>query len=52
MTLIMIDDFDRYSIVLPRDGMWGSQDENGTWTGIVKDLQDKVGTISKLAKGV
>ena len=40
--LIMIHNAHRYSIVLPRDGLWGSQDENGTWTGIVKDLQDKV----------
>ena len=32
----------RYTIVLPRDGLWGAQDENGTWNGIIKDLQDKV----------
>ena len=25
--------------------MWGAQDENGTWNGIVRDLQEKVGLL-------
>ena len=31
--------------MLPRDGLWGAQDENGTWNGIIKDLQDKVSRL-------
>lgn len=32
----------RYTIKLSRDKQWGDVDENGTWTGIVNDMKDKV----------
>ena len=35
----------RYTIVLPRDRLWGAQDENGTWNGLVKDLKEKVSLL-------
>ena len=32
--------------MLPRDGLWGAQDENGTRNGIISDMQDKVMEIT------
>ncbi len=37
----------RFSVVLSRDGMWGSPDENGSWTGLVLDLHEYVRTLSR-----
>ena len=42
----------RYTIVLPRDGLWGAQDENGTWNGIIKDVQDKASCLNSAIRPI
>jgi len=35
-----------FSLDLPRDGRWGSEDESGLWSGIFKDLMDDLADIA------
>ena len=38
--------------MLPRDGLWGAQDENGTWNGIIKDVQDKASCLNSAIRPI
>ena len=44
--------FCSYDFVIPEDGQWGAEiNETGNWTGIVGNLQHKVG-ISKFCLAI
>ena len=35
-----------YTLAQPRDGKWGTKEESGEWSGIIKDLIDEVADLS------